>query len=142
MSAWLWLAMVALFLWGITGVTQKLSTNYVSSSFSFLWFAVAFPFISVAVLLSVAVKWPHDPGLLALIALGGLLNGLGAWTSFAALESGGKASIVIPLVYMYPLVTVAGAWLLLGERISFRQGLGVILAILAVILLSREASSG
>jgi drug/metabolite transporter (DMT)-like permease len=43
---------------------------------------------------------------------------------------------------MYPLVTVAGAWLLLGERISFRQGLGVILAILAVILLSREASSG
>ena len=37
---------------------------------------------------------------------GGALNGLGAWTSFRALESGGKASIVISLVSLYPLLTV------------------------------------
>jgi drug/metabolite transporter (DMT)-like permease len=42
-------------------------------------------------------------------------------------------------VYVYPLVTVAGAWLLLGERIGVRQALGVILAVIAVVLLSREA---
>lgn len=141
MSAWLWLAIVALVLWGITGVTQKLSTNHVSSAVSYLCFALAFPVISVAVLAFVRVDWPHGAALWLLIALGGFLNGLGAWTSFAALESGGKASVVIPLVYVYPLVTVTGASLLLGERISLRQAAGVVLAIVAVILLSRDTAT-
>jgi transporter family protein len=139
MSAWVWLAMIALVFWGVTGITQKLSTNSVSSGMSFLWFALAFPCISLAIWPFLTSDWPGNLGVLALMALGGLLNGLGAWTSFAALESGGKASIVIPLVYVYPLVTVAGAWLLLGERIGVRQALGVILAVIAVVLLSREA---
>jgi transporter family protein len=138
MGSWVWLAIIALLFWGVTGITQKLSTNSVSSGMSFLWFAVAFPFISLAIWPFVPSQWP-DAEVLALMALGGLLNGLGAWTSFAALESGGKASIVIPLVYVYPLVTVAGAWLLLGERIGLRQALGVILATVAVVLLSRES---
>jgi transporter family protein len=138
MGSWVWLAIIALLFWGVTGITQKLSTNSVSSGMSFLWFAVAFPFISLAIWPFVPSRWP-DVEALALMAFGGLLNGLGAWTSFAALESGGKASIVIPLVYVYPLVTVAGAWLLLGERIGLRQALGVILATVAVVLLSRES---
>ncbi|MCC6859922.1 MAG: DMT family transporter [Bryobacterales bacterium] len=140
MSAWIWLAIVALVFWGITGITQKLSTNYVSSGTSFLWFAAAFPCISAALAPFVAVEWPGDFRLLGLIALGGLLNGLGAWTSFTALERGGKASVVIPLIYIYPLVTVAGAWFLLGERIGARQMTGVFLAIAAVVLLSKEAA--
>lgn len=138
MEAWLLWALVALVLWGITGVTQKLSTNHVSSGTSFLWFALAFPAISAAVLPLVPRNWPDGAGLWVLVGVGGLLNGLGAWTSFAALDVGGKASVVIPLVYVYPLITVAGAWAFLGERITARQAAGVLLAILAVILLSKE----
>jgi transporter family protein len=116
MQAWLTLAIVALAFWGITGVTQKLSTNNISTR----------------------LDWRLSPSLVALAALGGLLNGLGALTSFAALERGGKASVVIPLVSLYPLVTIGGAWLLLGERISRVQTAGVACAVAAVVLLSRE----
>ena len=41
MSNWLLLSILALICWGVTGNTQKLSTNYVSTQFSFLGFALA-----------------------------------------------------------------------------------------------------
>src|ERR687887_667917 len=100
MGSWVGLSCIALALWGITGVTQKLATNKISSLHSFVWFSVAF--VPLGGQLSVAT--------IALAALGGVLNGAGALTSFAAFERGGKASIVIPLVSLYPLVTIGGAW--------------------------------
>jgi transporter family protein len=63
---------------------------------------------------------------------------LGALTSFTALESGGKASVVISLISLYPLVTVAFAVTALHERLNGIQALGVCLAIVAAILLSLE----
>ncbi len=139
MHLWLSFAVLALVLWGITGVTQKLSTNCISSERSFLWFSWAMIALSGAVLF---VAHPHW-GLGRLVVLcsiaGGALNGLGAWTSFRALESGGKASIVISLVSLYPLLTVALAVLLLRERLNLAQTFGAITAIAAAILLSMEA---
>ena len=69
---------------------------------------------------------------------GGTLNGMGAWTSFRALESGGKASIVISLISLYPLLTVGLAIVLLRERLSLLQTAGAVVAIAAAILLSME----
>jgi transporter family protein len=69
------------------------------------------------------------------------LNGLGAWTSFRALETGGKASIVISLISLYPLLTVALAVVLLGERLTWMQSAGALTAFAAAILLSMEEPS-
>jgi transporter family protein len=95
--------------------------------------------LSVAVLV---VARPHS-GLERVVVLsaiaGGALNGLGAWTSFRALESGGKASIVISLISLYPLLTAALAVLLLNERLTWRQLAGAVVAIAAAILLSLES---
>lgn len=139
MHAWIFFATLALILWGITGVTQKLSTNRITSERSFLWFCWAMVALSGAVLV---LAHPHAAlgrtVVLCSIA-GGALNGMGAWTSFRALESGGKASVVISLVSLYPLLTVVLAVLLLGERLTLLQTAGAILAIAAAILLSMEA---
>lgn len=137
--AWLLFATIALIFWGITGVTQKLSTNRISSQLSFLWFAWAMIFISAMLAITVPIQWHLRPLILALSILGGVLNGLGALTSFAALESGGKASVVISLISLYPLLTVAVAVLFLHERLTTLQALGAVVAIIAAILLSIEA---
>jgi len=137
--AWLLFATIALIFWGITGVTQKLSTNRISSQLSFMWFAWAMIFISAALAITVPMQWHLRPLILALSILGGVLNGLGALTSFAALESGGKASVVISLISLYPLLTVAVAVLFLHERLTTLQALGAVVAIIAAILLSIEA---
>lgn len=138
MEVWFWLAVIALVFFGITGVTQKLSTNAISFEASFPLFAAAFVVISAALPAFVRLDWKLTPGTLLLAALGGLMNGLGALTSFAALEKGGKASIVIPLVNLYPLVTTAGACLFLGERLTKVQIIGIVCALIAVYLLSQE----
>jgi transporter family protein len=137
--AWLLFATIALVFWGVTGVTQKLSTNRISSQLSFLWFAWAMIFISAMLAITVPIQWHLRPLILALSILGGVLNGLGALTSFAALESGGKASVVISLVSLYPLLTVAVAVRFLHERLTTLQVCGAVLAIIAAVLLSIEA---
>lgn len=138
MHLWLGFAILALVLWGITGVTQKLSTNRISSERSFLWFCWAMVALSAAVLPLAGRQWALGALVVVCSVAGGALNGLGAWTSFRALESGGKASIVISLISLYPLLTVVLAVILLGERLSGMQILGAFAAIAAAILLSLE----
>lgn len=138
-SVWIIYAAVALVLWGASGVTQKLATNRISSQLSFLWFAVAMLAISLVLAITAPIHW-HLPGMiLFLCILGGLLNGLGALTSFSALEAGGKASVVISLISIYPLLTVAIAVVFLHEKLTALQGVGIVLAICAAILLSLES---
>ena len=131
MHIWVGFAVLALVFWGITGVTQKLSTNFISSERSFLWFCWAMVALSAGVLL---VARPHG-GMGTMVVLssiaGGFLNGMGA---------GGKASIVISLISLYPLLTVGLAIVLLRERLSVLQMAGAIVAIAAAILLSMEGS--
>ena len=137
-SSWIFFAAIALVFWGITGVTQKLATNRISSELSFLWFAYAMIAISLVLAATVILQWHVQPLIFCLAVVGGTLNGLGALTSFKALESGGKASIVIALISLFPLLTVAFGVLVLHETLSLRQGVGVLLAIVAAILLSLE----
>lgn len=139
MHVWLGFAVLALVLWGITGVTQKLSTNRITSERSFLWFCWAMVALSGAVLFIAHPHWGLGRVVVLCSIAGGALNGLGAWTSFRALESGGKASIVISLVSLYPLLTVILAVLLLRERLTLVQTTGALTAIVAAILLSMEA---
>ena len=136
MQIWLGFAILALVLWGITGVTQKLSTNRISSERSFLWFCWAMVALSAVALLIARPHWGLGRTVVICSIAGGALNGLGAWTSFRALESGGKASIVISLVSLYPLLTVVLAVALLGERLTWMQTAGAFTAIAAAILLS------
>src|ERR1700756_3675447 len=139
MHLWLGFAIGALVLWGVTGVTQKLSTNRISSERSFLWICWAMVALSAAVLIVARPHWGLGTLDVVCSIAGGALNGVGAWTSFRALESGGKASIVISLISLYPLLTVGLAVMLLGERLTWMQTAGAITAITAAILLSMES---
>lgn len=140
MQIWFLWSTLALVFFGISGITQKLSTNHISFEMSFVWFCVAMVGVSAAVEVLAPVGWSLHPSLIILAAAGGLLNGLGALTSFAALKKGGKASVVIPIINLYPLVTIAGAWLFLGEKLTVTQVAGIICALAAVVLLSQETA--
>lgn len=140
MNVWIPLALISLVCFGLTGITQKISTNHISFSMSFIWFAIGIALVSCIVWLAVGSSMGVDAEGVALAAGGGLLNGLGALTSFVALEKGGKASIVIPIVNLYPLVTAGGACLFLGEALTRKQSLGLALALAAAALLSRESA--
>ena len=71
--------------------------------------------------------------------VGLLLFALGNLTLIYAYGTGGKAAIVTPLASLYSLVTIPLAVVLLHERISGREGLGIALAILAAVALAWES---
>ncbi len=135
LPAWFWFAMVVLIFWGTCGIFQKLSTNCISAESALIWLIVGFillqPFVypgrSLFHYSTRSITW----GLLS-----GLLSNLGAWGLYAAMRSGGKASIVAPFCALYPLVVVLLAPFVLHESITSLQGIGILCALVAVVLLS------
>ena len=136
MSIWMTYALATLVLWGLTGLTQKLATNYVSVEFSLIMFSAAFVPIAAVILILQPLDWKISALAWFLAILGGVLNGLGVLASLAAFQHGGKASVVTPLIALYPVVTVALAVPFLHEKVSRHEVAGIALALLATAALS------
>jgi drug/metabolite transporter (DMT)-like permease len=138
LSAWILLALVPIVLWGICGLMQKMSTNDISGRSSAIWFLMAF--IPVALLIVLFNPFPTNiPSTAwALAAVTGFFLALGNLTVLLAFSSGGKASIITPLAGLYPLVSIPIAILWLGEQIGWRERVGIVIALAAVVLLSLQ----
>jgi transporter family protein len=136
--SWFSYAVLALVSWGVLGIFQKLTTNYISAESTMILLVVGFllfqPFIYPDKPLS---SYPTRAIVYGLLS--GLFSNLGAWGLFEAMKSGGKASVVAPFCALYPLPVVLLAPLVLHESITFLQGIGVACALTAVVLLSQEA---
>jgi drug/metabolite transporter (DMT)-like permease len=137
-APWLLYASVALVMFGLAGILQKLATNHISAEAVFAMFAAAF--IPVSVLICALERWPTNlptaPVLWAMV--GGLFNGLGVLVTLAAFKKGGKAAVVTPLAALYPVVTVLVAVAFLNEKLNAMQTAGIACAIVGGLLLSRE----
>ncbi|NJM41909.1 MAG: DMT family transporter, partial [Anaerolineae bacterium] len=81
------------------------------------------------------VAGQHPPLTWALAILSGLLFALGNLTVIYAYRHGGRAVIVTPAAGLYMLIAVPLAVLLLKEKITSREGLGIVFSVLAVIAL-------
>lgn len=135
MNSWFLFAALALICWGVVGLFQKLSTNYLSSGSALVWLAVGY-------FLFLPLVYPHESlaayskRSLLYALLGGVLNALASWALLAAMRNGGKASIVGPFTALYPLVVVLAAPAVLSESLTWLQGLGVACALAAGVLLA------
>lgn len=132
---WFWPAIVVLVTWGVVGLLQKLSTNYLSAEAALIWLVVGF-FLLLPWLYPKESIFSYPVKSLVYTMLSAALNALGAWALLAAMKAGGKASIVVPLTALYPLVMVLSAPIILKESITRLQGVGVLCALAAVFLLS------
>ncbi|HVQ49744.1 MAG TPA: hypothetical protein VMS92_06820, partial [Mycobacterium sp.] len=72
-------------------------------------------------------------------ALCGVSQALGVWWFYAALGAG-PISVVSPLTAILVAAIPVGAGLAMGERPGVIAGSGVVLALIAVVLVSREAT--
>jgi drug/metabolite transporter (DMT)-like permease len=137
-APWSLYAGVALCMFGLAGVFQKLATNHVSAETAFAMFAAGF--IPVSVLICAFKPWPANLPAAAMLwaAVGGLFNGLGVLVTLAAFRKGGKAAVVTPLAALYPVVTVLVAVAFLNEKLNAVQSAGIVGALVGGLLLSRE----
>jgi uncharacterized membrane protein len=120
---------------GAAGVTAKLALRTISWQQLVLWVPVAYVVFSAIFVIFQGSRFPLGAG--------------GAWaavTAFAASSAlilffyaltKGPASQVTPATSAYPVVTVIGSALFLGEKITLIRGVGTALVVAGVVLLAR-----
>ncbi len=140
-SSWLPLAIVPVILWGVAGLLQKVSTHDISDRNSTIWFLAAFVLVGAIVMmgrpLPSAVPW-H---LWATTALLGFALAFGNYAITVAYACNGKASIITPLVGLYPLVCISAAVVLFGETFGPQELLGALLGVAGFAALTRKRKS-
>jgi transporter family protein len=128
-------SLIVMLAWGILGIFQKMATDRISSESTLFWMIVGFllvePFLYPGKMLFTYSKHALIYGLLS-----GFLSNLGAWGLYAAMRNGGKASVVVPIVSLYPVIVIAIAPFLLHETLTLTQSAGAVCALASVILLS------
>jgi transporter family protein len=133
---WLLASLAVMGLWGAVGITQKLATNHVSAESTTILLTVGYicilPFVASGFHVSV-----YQPTVVLLALGAGVANLLGCLTLFAAMRNGGKASIIMPLTALYPVVVVVLSPSLFGDHISGRQIWGLGFGLVSIALLSR-----
>jgi bacterial/archaeal transporter family protein len=135
---WLGLAGICLLGWGISGVTQKVATRYISESMSIVGFIAANLPIAVAIAVVQRIDWSVGWTAWGWSLAIGLSIGVSTLLLFASFAAGGKAGIVTALGALYPAITVVLAVPMFGDRISMLKGAGIVVALAAGVLLSRE----
>ena len=135
MKPWILYALATLMAWGVWGFCSKLASNYGRPRQTLLFQVagvMAFGFIVLS-MERFQVAW--SPQGFAWSAAAGFVNFIGFLTFFAAVEKG-KVSTVIAMSSLYPVVTIVLSILFLHEKISGREGLGIVCALLAGFLLA------
>jgi len=135
LKIWYFYAILTVVVWGIWGLFSKIASNYAKPRQALIFQTVgvlAFGLVVLAVE-KFRIEWSF-PGF-SWAALAGFLVFAGFLTFFAALEQG-KASTVVTLSALYPLVTIVLSIVFLREKLTTRQGIGILLALIASALLA------
>lgn len=132
---WFVYSLITLILWGLWGFVLKVSYRYLS--WVEVYFLSAAASFTLAFTILIANKGYNrlSSSSVYLPLLAGLCASAGAVFFNKALEKG-EVSVVILLTALYPAITIIFATVFLGEKLSLYQVIGIILAIVAIVLLS------
>lgn len=143
---WLLFILVTILTWGFWGALsgwqlQNLGGNGLSDSVVYItWALTMIPCAIVALIINKG-KLMHDWKSIALGATVGLLGAGGQFVLFKALTFG-PSYLVYPFISMSPVVVIALAAIFLKERANKWQMVGIVVALIAILLLSLESKSG
>ncbi len=135
-AKWFWYSIFCVLCWGAWALVSKLGTEGISASG--MQFIFAFGFIPVALMAVIARRARFERNLKGIgFSVGnGVLSGIGGLALFAAYRSGGNTSVITVATALYPVITVALALLVLSERLTRLQAVGLVFAALAMIILA------
>ena len=138
MTPWMLLSILTVLLWGAWGLESKIIVDRISPWMNQVLFSIGLvPLICFALFsknLSQRNERKKQGAYFGLIT--GFLGGTGNIALYLALGTGGKASVVVPLVGLAPLITILLAVLILKESINRTQMVGLALALISIFLLS------
>jgi len=135
---WLFFSLLSMLLWGVWGLISKLAVE-LTSPYQNQVVSTAGLLLSLTLFVrskNLGAGGNRRRGAFWAFATG-LCGGVGNVALFLSFNHGGKASIVVPLSGVYPLVSVVLALVFLREKLSRVQIVGIGLAVAALILLNQ-----
>ena len=132
---WLLYALLSLFWWGLFGFLGKIGSSRISPAQMQVLYMIGFVPILLMSLHRVHYQVATDKRGISYSILMGLTAALGVLTFFVAVKTG-NVSIVAPATSLYPVLTVILALGILKEKLNRLQMLGLILAMIAIVILS------
>ena len=133
---WLFYALITTVFWGIWGAFIEIpeKSGFPATLGYVVWSLTMIP---CALFALNRIKWKleYDKRSIFLGSAVGLLGAGGQLLLFQALRQG-PAYIVFPIISLYPVLTIFLSIVFLKERTHIRQWIGIILALIALFLLS------
>lgn len=125
----------AFMLWGLWGFLPKITTRYLEPKSAIVYEVIGSILLAAIALVSLQFRLDVHPTGIALAIATGMLGFLGAFFFLNAV-SRGPVTLVATLSGLYPIVTIVLAMLVLHETVTVRQGVGIALALLSMILVA------
>lgn len=135
MTNWISPALLALGSFGMWGLFTKLAVLHIDSKSAFIYQSLGVVIIGIIALGSMSFKPAIETKGIVYAILTGITYGIGCLFYLVA-ASKGKIITVVTLTALYPLVTILLAYILLKEVVSYKQGIGIALALVAILLMS------
>ena len=135
-ARWLWYSVLCVLCWGGWALLSKLGSREIPpETMQFLFTVGALP-VGLALLIGRRGKLERSAKGISYAVVNGILSGVGGLTLFAAYHTNGNTSLITVATSLYPMITVVLAVLILRERLTATQVLGLAFAAAAIVLFS------
>jgi transporter family protein len=135
-SRWFWYSILCVLCWGAWALLSKLGSREIPpQTMQFLFTVGALP-VGIALLMARRFELEKSVKGISYAVLNGILAGIGGLTLFAAYHTNGSTSVITAATALYPMITVVLAVLILRERLTTVQILGLAFAGAAFVLFS------
>lgn len=135
MPIWTLSAVSSFVCYGLWTITSKLTTQYIDPTVALMYVIIGNTITFLVLVLLTDVPWSFYPQGVGLGILTGILQHFAFFFYLVALSKG-PLSWVSVMVGLYPALSVLFGTLVLQEALTLKQGVGVGLAIAAVVLIA------
>jgi len=134
-KVWFLSSLVALVMWAFWGFLPKLATRYVGPKSVLVYEVIGAILVGFVVLVLLNFNLEFQPWGALFGVIAGVAGLAGTLFFLFALKQG-EAAIVVPMTALYPLGVILLSFVVLHEPITLKQGLGVLLALISILLLA------
>lgn len=135
MRDWILPTLGAMMFWGLWGFIPKITTGYIAPQSAIVYEVLGGLLLGAIVLFLLNFQLDTHPKGIALAITTGMLGFLGAFCFLTAVSKG-PVTLVATISALYPVVSIALANFFLHETVTLRQGVGIALALLSMILVA------
>jgi transporter family protein len=135
MKEWIIPALGTFVCWALSVFIPKVFAEYLSPRSAFVYQGLGAISVSIFVLFSLSFRPDMHPKGVALAVITGVIGNLGM-LCFLVAVSRGPVSLIASFTALYPALAILLAKVVLNEPIALRQGLGILLALGAMLLVA------